>query len=236
MSLDVHPLGSTGLEVTELCMGTSPLASMPQLYGYDVTDDRAIATIEAVLGSDIRFIDTSNGYGDARRGRESDRPRRSRAHVGGREDLVLATKVDPDPLTGDFSGKRVLDSYRESLDRLGVDRVPLLYLHDPERISFEEGVATGGPVEALVRLRDEGASRSHRRRRRAGGAARPLPRYGRVRGGPQPQPVHPARPFGEGAFPIGARPRHRGRQRGAVRRGDARKGGRRADEVRLRRT
>ncbi|WP_345763114.1 aldo/keto reductase [Diaminobutyricibacter sp. McL0608] len=155
MSLDVHPLGSTGLVVTELCMGTSPLASMPRLYGYDVTDDRAIATIEAVLGSDIRFIDTSNGYGE--HGEAENRIGRAlAAHIGGREDLVLATKVDPDPLTGDFSGKRVLDSYRESLDRLGVDRVPLLYLHDPERIRFEEGVATGGPVEALVRLRDEG--------------------------------------------------------------------------------
>lgn len=31
-----------------------------------------------------------------------------------------------------------------------------MYLHDPEKISFAEGLAQGGPVEALVRLRDEG--------------------------------------------------------------------------------
>jgi D-threo-aldose 1-dehydrogenase len=39
---------------------------------------------------------------------------------------------------------------------MGVDHVPLLHLHDPERISFEEGVAPGGPVEALVDLKRQG--------------------------------------------------------------------------------
>ena len=69
---------------------------------------------------------------------------------------MLATKVDPDPRTGDFSGDRVRASLEESMERLGVDRIPLLHLHDPERISFEEGVAPGGPVEALVDLRERG--------------------------------------------------------------------------------
>ena len=34
--IDLRPLGSTGLAVTRICIGTSPLASMPRLYGYDV--------------------------------------------------------------------------------------------------------------------------------------------------------------------------------------------------------
>jgi D-threo-aldose 1-dehydrogenase len=42
------------------------------------------------------------------------------------------------------------------MERLGVDRIALLHLHDPERISFAEGVAPGGPVEALVELREQG--------------------------------------------------------------------------------
>jgi len=155
MSLAVRSLGSTGLAVTELCMGTSPLAGMPQLYGYDVTDERAIATVDAVLDSDIRFMDTSNGYGA--HGEAEKRIGSALAARGGLPaDFVLATKVDPDPLTGDFSGERVLASYEESLERLGVARVPLLYLHDPERIPFDESIAPGGPVDALVRLRDEG--------------------------------------------------------------------------------
>jgi len=155
MSLAVRSLGSTGLAVTELCMGTSPLAGIPQLYGYDVTDERAIATVDAVLDSDIRFMDTSNGYGA--HGEAEKRIGSALAARGGLPaDFVLATKVDPDPLTGDFSGERVLASYEESLERLGVARVPLLYLHDPERIPFDESIAPGGPVDALVRLRDEG--------------------------------------------------------------------------------
>ncbi|MCH6468549.1 aldo/keto reductase [Sinomonas terrae] len=155
MTLATRPLGSTGLKVTELCVGTSPLASMARLYGYDVSDERAVATIEAVLASPIRFIDTSNGYGE--HGEAEKRIGLALAKSGGLPaDVVLATKVDPDPITGDFSGKRVFASYEESLVRLGVDRVPLLYLHDPERIPFEEAVAPGGAVEALVQLRQEG--------------------------------------------------------------------------------
>ena len=155
-ALEKRRLGSTGIDVTALCVGTSPLAGMAGLYGYDVDERRAIDTVLAVLDSAITFIDTSNGYGE-----DGTAERRVGAAIrerGGLPDgVVLATKVDPDPVTGDFSGERVLASYAESLDRLGVDRVPLLYLHDPERISFEEGVAPDGPLRALVRLRDEGA-------------------------------------------------------------------------------
>lgn len=148
-------LGATGLGVTELCMGTSPLASMPQLYGYRVGADRAVATVEAVFDSDIRFIDTSNGYGQD--GEAERRIGAAIAERGGLPDgVVLATKVDPDPVTGDFSGERVFASYAESLERLGVERVSLLYLHDPERIPFEDAVAAGGPVDALVALRARG--------------------------------------------------------------------------------
>lgn len=155
MTVSTRRLGTTGLEVTELCMGTSPLASMPQLYGYAVTTERAVATVAAVFDSDIRFIDTSNGYGDD--GEAERRIGTAIAERGGLPDgVVLATKVDPDPVTGDFSGERVLASYTESLERLGVERVPLLYLHDPERIPFEDAVAAGGPVDALVALRDRG--------------------------------------------------------------------------------
>ncbi|MFC4243237.1 aldo/keto reductase [Gryllotalpicola reticulitermitis] len=153
--LPTHPLGSTGLDVTTLCVGTSPLASMKRLYGYDVSDERAIATVEAVFDSPIRFIDTSNGYGD-----DGSAERRIGAAIRARgglpADVVLATKVDPDPETGAFDGDRVRASYAESLERLGVERVPLLYLHDPERIPFEDGIAPGGPVEAMLELRAAG--------------------------------------------------------------------------------
>ncbi len=47
-------------------------------------------------------------------------------------------------------------SVKESLERLGLDRVPLLHLHDPERISFAAAIEPGGPVEALAELKREG--------------------------------------------------------------------------------
>ena len=42
-------LGRTGLRVSPICVGTSPLASMPFLYGYAVTEEQAIATVDAVF-------------------------------------------------------------------------------------------------------------------------------------------------------------------------------------------
>jgi D-threo-aldose 1-dehydrogenase len=150
-----RPLGRTGLEVTTICFGTSPLASMANLYGYAVDTDRAVATVEAFFASDLNFLDTSNGYGED--GSAERRIGEAIRRAGGLPPrVVLATKVDPDPQTGDFSGARVRASVEESLDRLGVDHLPLLHLHDPERISFEQGVAPGGPVEALVELREQG--------------------------------------------------------------------------------
>jgi D-threo-aldose 1-dehydrogenase len=74
--------------------------------------------------------------------------------------MTVATKVDRDKRSGVFDGSRVRRSTEESLGRLGVDRVPLLHLHDPEHIGFDASMAAGGPVEALVRLRDEGIAAS----------------------------------------------------------------------------
>src|SRR4051812_19743706 len=155
--MTTRPLGRTGLSVTALCIGTSPLADMPFLYGYSVSSDRAVATIDAVLAAPekINFIDTSNGYGE-----DGAAERRVgtalRKHGGLPPGTVLATKVDPDPATGDFSGVRVRQSLVESMERLGLDHIDLLHLHDPERITFAEATAPGGPVATLAGLKAEG--------------------------------------------------------------------------------
>ena len=148
-------LGGTGLAVTPICFGTSPLASMARLYGYAVEEEQAVATVLAAFDSPINFVDTSNGYGE--NGTAERRIGAAIRQAGGLPaHVVLATKVDPDPSTGDYSGDRVRASLEESMERLGVDKIPLLHLHDPEQITFEEGVAPGGPVEALVDLRERG--------------------------------------------------------------------------------
>lgn len=150
-----RPFGRTGLSVTGVCIGTSPLASVPGLYGYEVDPARAEATLDAVLDGPFTFIDTSNNYGAGSAERRIGAVLRRRGGVP--EGFVLATKVDADPVTGDFSGERVRRSAEESLERLGVDSVPVMYLHDPEfHLTFEEAMAPGGAVEALAALRDEG--------------------------------------------------------------------------------
>lgn len=151
--LSRRPLGGTGLEVTPLCMGGAPLGSMPQQFGYDTPADRGIATVREVLDSGINFLDTANIYAD---GESERRIGAALVEIGGPpDDFVLATKVDRDA-EGGFSGDRVRRSAEESLERLGVDRVPLLHLHDPEHISFEQAMAPGGAVQTLFELRAEG--------------------------------------------------------------------------------
>jgi D-threo-aldose 1-dehydrogenase len=152
---DRRPLGQTGLLVSPVCIGTSPLASMSVLYGYEVPQDRAEATIMAALRGPFNFMDTSNNYGG---GAAEVRIGRALAAAGGLPaGFVLATKVDADPVTGNFSAERVRRSVTESLARLGVDRVELMYLHDPEyHLTFAEAMAPGGPVRALTELREQG--------------------------------------------------------------------------------
>jgi D-threo-aldose 1-dehydrogenase len=155
---DRRQLGRTGLSVSPVCLGTSPLGSMPRLYGYEVDSGRAEATVAAALASPFNFIDTSNNYGG---GAAEERIGRALAAAGGLPPgYVLATKVDADPRTGDFSADRVRRSADESLARLGVDSVQLLYLHDPEyHLTFAAAMAPGGPVEALADLRERGVAR-----------------------------------------------------------------------------
>ena len=155
MEMTLRPLGDTGLRVTPVCVGTSPLSSMPGLYGYQVASEAAVATIDKALDGPVNFLDTSNNYGAGRAETLIGEVLRRRGGVP--SGFVLATKVDADAVTGEFNGERVHRSVEESLSRLGVDRVELMYLHDPEaHLTFEQAMADDGPVAALAELRDQG--------------------------------------------------------------------------------
>jgi len=143
-------LGATGWQVTPLCVGTGEIGAIP-VYGPPVPEAQAVATARRALAGPLNFVDTSNGYGlsEMRLGL-------ALAEIGGLpEGLLLATKVDPED-GGRFDRPRVRASVEESMGRLGLDYFPLLYLHDPERISFEEAIAPDGPVAALRELVAEG--------------------------------------------------------------------------------
>jgi len=158
VSLPRHPLGATGLQITSLTVGGGPLGSMPGNFGYEVSAERGIATATAALTGPVNALDTSASYS----GGESERRiGEALRRVGGvPEGFVLSTKLDRDLGSGDFSGDQARRSIEASLTRLGVDSVPLLHLHDPEHITFEEAMAPGGPVEVLTQLRAEGVARA----------------------------------------------------------------------------
>jgi len=147
-------LGGTGLSVSPLCVGCAPLGDMPETFDFSVDEERASETLRAVLGSSINFLDTAASYGD---GESERRLGRMLEETGGLpEDVVLATKADRDLTTGEFSGEQMRRSVERSLRLLGMDRLQLVYLHDPEHESFEHMMSDGGPVEVLAGLKEEG--------------------------------------------------------------------------------
>jgi D-threo-aldose 1-dehydrogenase len=147
-------LGRTGLVVPAVCVGTAPLGGAPAQYGHDVDERTAVATLLRAFEGPLRFLDSSNSYGG---GNSERRIGLAIAEAGGvPPGVVIATKVDPLPGSRDFSTARMRQSVDESRERLGLDRLELVYLHDPEKISYEEGVGPDGPVRALIEMRDEG--------------------------------------------------------------------------------
>ena len=70
--------------------------------------------------------------------------------------FVLATKADRDLKTGDFSGDQIKRSVERSLKLLGMDKIQIMYLHDPEHARFEDIMASGGAVDVLVKLKEQG--------------------------------------------------------------------------------
>ena len=109
---------------------------------------------DAMLQAGFPAVDTSNRYAS---GHSEAAPGRAIGRVGLPDGTVVITKVDADTETGVFDGDRVRRSFEESIGRLGLDRLPLLPLHDPYMITVADAMSPGGAVEALVRLRDEGA-------------------------------------------------------------------------------
>jgi D-threo-aldose 1-dehydrogenase len=153
------PIGRTGLAVPPICFGTSALGNMPDTYGYGVDEERALATIRAILALPDGFIDTSRNYGF---GRSEERIGRVVRELGGwPEGRILSTKLDRDMETNRFDGDRARRSLEESLAALGLDRVDILHLHDPEYAAdLDEVTRPGGALDMLFRMREEGVARA----------------------------------------------------------------------------
>jgi D-threo-aldose 1-dehydrogenase len=173
MSVELGSLSSVGhsdLEVGPLGLGTAPLGGWPTV----VPEPTVLATVRRALEFGIRFVDTAPLYGH---GLSELRLGRALAGVD-RDSYVLATKAgrllcrgaplhlacsyegrslfagehEVNPVF-DFSHDGALRSVDESLERLGIDRVDIVHIHDPDDHHDE---ALAGTYVALDELRSQG--------------------------------------------------------------------------------
>jgi D-threo-aldose 1-dehydrogenase len=174
-------LGSTDVEVTRLGFGSAPIGGLFR----GVADDQAIATVDHAWTLGIRYFDVAPlyGYGAAERRLGAalrDRPRDEytvstkvgrlvrpvdRLPMGadidhqaldGRDDAYYAD-VDDRRIVFDYSAEGVTRSLEESLTRLGLDRVDIVYIHDPDD-HWQAAIDSAYPV--LHRLREQGVVRA----------------------------------------------------------------------------
>jgi D-threo-aldose 1-dehydrogenase len=171
-------IDNRGLRFTELGFGTAPLGNLYRA----ITEADAQAALEAAWATGCRYFDTAPLYGLG-----LSETRLNRFLIGRRrEDYVLSTKVGrllkacaPEQRTGigkffdtpsrrevyDYSYDGVMRSFEISLERLGVDRIDILYGHDIDL--FNHGTREvleakldefiRGGYYALLSLRDQGA-------------------------------------------------------------------------------
>ncbi|MFF1924182.1 aldo/keto reductase [Streptomyces sp. NPDC058221] len=163
-------LGNSAVEVTELSFGAAAIGNLFSA----VEPARAAAAVDAAWDEGIRYFDTAPHYGLGLSERRLGEALRRRP----RDSYVLSTKVGRilDPLPGggpaaaeglsegfavrathrrrwDFSAAGVRRSIEDSLDRLGLDRIDIAYLHDPDdhaEAAFHQA------YPELERLRAEG--------------------------------------------------------------------------------
>ena len=133
------PFGSTGHESTRTLFGAASLSSLTQA--------EADRTLELLLEHGVNHIDTAASYGESEL-------RLAPWLKQDRDRFFVATK------TGQRDRTAAREEIRRSLDRLGVDRVDLLQLHNlVDVIEWETALREGGALEAAVEAREEGLVR-----------------------------------------------------------------------------
>lgn len=148
-------IGNTGVSVPRIGYGATALANMPDTYGYSVGEDRALATIHAILAEPHGFLDTSRNYGLGRS--EALIGKVVRELGGWPKGRILSTKLDRDMENRRFDAGQARRSIEESLAALGVSKVQILHLHDPEYAAdLSEVTRPGGALDELMRIKEEG--------------------------------------------------------------------------------
>ena len=141
-------LGRTSLELSRIGLGCGNfggIGSAPELFGSGESEEEAFALMDAAWAAGVNFFDSAASYGGGRSETWIGRWRRERG-----ADVVLSTKVyhsvTGDPDDHGLAHDRVLRELEGSLERLGVNRVPMYLTHEPD---------PGTPIEETLRALDE---------------------------------------------------------------------------------
>lgn len=174
--IDKRPVGATGLEISRIGFGGAPLGDVVRAPSHAAAQD----LLAAAWDDGIRYFDTAPFYGAGLSERRIGDFLRARP----RDEYVLSTKVGrllvPDRAYAmercegpaalpfrpvfDFTYDGVMKSYEMSLQRLGLERIDILLLHDIGWFSQRDNhirsfseVTEGGGIRALEQLRASGA-------------------------------------------------------------------------------
>jgi 1-deoxyxylulose-5-phosphate synthase len=159
--MDYTRLGSTGLEVSRICLGCMSFGE-PQRGGHpwSLTEEASRPIIRQAVEAGINFFDTANVYSD---GTSEEIVGRALAEFASRDDIVLATKVHgrmrQGPNGAGLSRKEIMAEIDNSLRRLGTDFVDLYQIHRFDRATpIEETVEALNDVVKAGKARYVGAS------------------------------------------------------------------------------
>ena len=168
-------IGDTGVEVPRLGLGTAPLSGMvlgDGLYG-GTAHEEAVRIIDRAREVGVSYVDTAPLYGN---GRAEARVGMSTYSSADRDSFVISTKIgrvlnavpggvtpedDPDGIgelaaVNSWTRDNVHRSIEESLVRLKLDRIDIIYVHDPDVEPCGEGQAVNEAFPALIELREQG--------------------------------------------------------------------------------
>ena len=145
-----NEIGKTGLKVSNLSFGASSLGGV----FHEINEKQAIESVYTAVDNGINFIDVSPYYGHYKAETVLGKALRNID----RDRYYLSTKVGRYGKDGvntwDYSAKRAKESVYESMERLGIDYIDLINVHDIEFADLNQVVNETLP--ALVELRDKG--------------------------------------------------------------------------------
>ncbi|PPD83118.1 hypothetical protein GOBAR_DD19947 [Gossypium barbadense] len=149
--LEMRPLGNTGLKLSSVGFGASPLGSV---FG-SVSESDAVASVLEAFRLGINFFDTSPYYGATLS--EKMLGKGLKALGVPRSEYIVSTKCGRYREGFDFSAERVTKSIDESLERLQLDYVDIFQCHDIEFGSLDQVV--NETIPALQKLKEAGKIR-----------------------------------------------------------------------------